>query len=230
MDTLANPEPVLTPSVTPLTRKQKIAAVVLSFMGVAVFAYWFTQFQTNLYYLPYGGVDIAKLKATPVPSTTNAQPTVDLTVDTDHDGLPDYSEINTYHTSPYLADSDGDGISDYQELQNGTDPNCPEGKSCTLGGIYSIGAVTSSIAAQPDFNITAAQQATLKAAFGEKPDVAVIRQSVLSAAPNDTARAQVSKLSDSDILAMYQRMLSEIPVDAALPAGPLMTASPTTSQ
>lgn len=50
--------------------------------------------------------------------------------DTDRDGLTDYFEINIYKTSPYLPDSDSDGISDKDEIDQGTNPNCPEGKEC----------------------------------------------------------------------------------------------------
>jgi len=50
--------------------------------------------------------------------------------DTDRDGLSDYDELNAYQTSPYLPDTDSDGIPDAVELAQGTNPNCPQGKSC----------------------------------------------------------------------------------------------------
>ena len=52
--------------------------------------------------------------------------------DTDNDTLSDFDELKIHRTSPYLADSDSDGIPDNMELANGTDPNCPQGKSCAI--------------------------------------------------------------------------------------------------
>ncbi|RSN67841.1 hypothetical protein D9Q81_07380 [Candidatus Korarchaeum cryptofilum] len=44
--------------------------------------------------------------------------------DSDGDGIPDYKEVNEYHTDPNRADSDGDGLSDYDEIfKYHTDPN-----------------------------------------------------------------------------------------------------------
>lgn len=50
--------------------------------------------------------------------------------DTDNDGLNDYEELHVFGTSPYLTDTDGDNIEDATEIQNGGDPNCPEGRTC----------------------------------------------------------------------------------------------------
>ncbi len=55
-------------------------------------------------------------------------------IDTDQDGLNDFEELNFYQTSAYLPDTDSDGISDKKELDDGTDPLCPEGQDCGLGG------------------------------------------------------------------------------------------------
>lgn len=52
------------------------------------------------------------------------------TIDTDHDGLNDYEELNFYETSPYLPDTDSDGIEDKVEIEQGTDPLCPAGQAC----------------------------------------------------------------------------------------------------
>ena len=51
-------------------------------------------------------------------------------LDTDGDGLSDLDELDRVRTSPFLADSDSDGKTDAEEVAAGTNPNCPEGKTC----------------------------------------------------------------------------------------------------
>jgi hypothetical protein len=53
--------------------------------------------------------------------------------DSDGDGLSDYDELKVYGTSPFIADTDSDGLKDGAEVKAGTDPNCPQGKTC-FGG------------------------------------------------------------------------------------------------
>ena len=48
---------------------------------------------------------------------------VDYSTDTDHDGLTDYEERNTYFTDPNKADTDGDMVTDGDEIAAGFDPN-----------------------------------------------------------------------------------------------------------
>ncbi|MBU1039043.1 thrombospondin type 3 repeat-containing protein [Patescibacteria group bacterium] len=61
---------------------------------------------------------------------TVANETVLRASDTDGDGLSDYEEINFYRTSLYLKDTDSDGLDDKAEVDNGSDPNCPQGQDC----------------------------------------------------------------------------------------------------
>lgn len=46
--------------------------------------------------------------------------------DTDGDGIPDGTELNSHDTDPSLADTDGDGIPDGAEINRGTDPTDPD--------------------------------------------------------------------------------------------------------
>ena len=44
-------------------------------------------------------------------------------LDSDHDGLTDAEERDTYHTDPFNPDTDGDGLTDYEEIKkHHTDP------------------------------------------------------------------------------------------------------------
>ena len=98
------------------------------------------QNSSNSTYVP----EIPGLASTSVSTTTSS---VDLTLDSDHDGLTDveeatygtnplvadtdsdglgdYEEIKIYHTNPLLADTDGDGYLDGAEVKNGYNPNGP---------------------------------------------------------------------------------------------------------
>lgn len=49
-----------------------------------------------------------------------------LLPDRDHDGVPDYDEVNIYMTNPDLADTDMDGYIDSVELENGYSPHTSE--------------------------------------------------------------------------------------------------------
>lgn len=50
---------------------------------------------------------------------------VDMSIDTDNDGLTDYEETNIYHTDVTNPDTDGDRYTDGEEVKNGYDPNGP---------------------------------------------------------------------------------------------------------
>jgi len=65
-------------------------------------------------------------------NNTNADLEALKNKDTDGDGLSDYDELYVYHTSPYIKDTDSDGIPDGTEIKNGTDPNCPQGRDCSV--------------------------------------------------------------------------------------------------
>jgi hypothetical protein len=50
------------------------------------------------------------------------------TIDTDHDGINDWEELNFYDTSPYLPDTDSDGTGDKEEIEQGSNPTCAENR------------------------------------------------------------------------------------------------------
>ncbi len=110
-----------------LKRRKIIFGSILG-IGVAALAFGVVAFFQGLKspFLP----PVANQTNTQVAETNTASLESLKTKDTDGDGLSDYDELYVYHTSPYLADSDSDGISDKDEIARGTDPNCPEGKTC----------------------------------------------------------------------------------------------------
>ena len=67
--------------------------------------------------------------------------------DTDHDGLLDGAEVNTYGTDPLNPDTDGDGYSDGYEVANGMNPLSPD----TPTGTPQAPAPTPMSGAGPDY-------------------------------------------------------------------------------
>lgn len=70
------------------------------------------------------GVPVADLFAAPVLELRwkNIADIVDLSADTDGDGITDRDEIFLYDTDPNQSDTDGDGLSDAAEILVGSDP------------------------------------------------------------------------------------------------------------
>ena len=116
--------------------------------------------------------------------------------DTDKDGLPDYQEINIYHTSPFLEDTDGDGFSDGQEVKQGFDPNCPQGQNCLNAdtGNASTGTV-------PTLDL-------LPTAGGVQITPDFIRETLLQ---GGFSQEYLDQFTDADLIAVYQEVIKSEP-------------------
>ena len=110
-----------------LNKTQKTGFVLLLIFGILVIGLGGLQLRNTIYnpfaiHLAEGEVDLESLFA-------NEEIRLQ-SVDTDHDGLNDWEELNFYETSPYLPDTDSDGITDLEEIDNGDNPLCPQGEEC----------------------------------------------------------------------------------------------------
>lgn len=106
-----------------LDKNRKIAVVVLGFTAILMIIFWGYNLNHKINDpFTYKGVD----KGEEVSETAS----IDMTKDTDNDGLTDSDETNIYNTSPYLEDSDSDGYKDGDEVKNSTNPNCAVGADC----------------------------------------------------------------------------------------------------
>lgn len=115
--------------------------------------------------------------------------------DTDSDGLSDYDELYLYSTSPYIADSDSDSVSDSDETRRGTDPNCPEGKSCGV-------LAASNSNANGNVNGTAATNTSAPADASAQQ----LREALIAAG---VPKTQLDAVDDATLLSSYQSVLAE---------------------
>jgi len=120
--------------------------------------------------------------------------------DTDSDGLSDYDELYKYNTSPYLKDSDSDGISDKDEINNGTDPNCPEGKDCT--GQTASANQNTNIATESNTNT--AYTNTNSALLSGNLTVTELRETLKNAGVSQDV---LNNTDDATLMQMYQETL-----------------------
>jgi hypothetical protein len=117
--------------------------------------------------------------------------------DTDGDGITDYDELYTYNTSPYIADSDSDSVSDKDEVNRGTDPNCPEGKSC--------GVLTNTNSAA-NINTVTNTSSTNTAAAATSATADQLRQALIA---SGVSKTELDAVDDATLLENYQTVLAE---------------------
>ncbi len=140
--------------------------------------------------------------------------------DTDSDGVSDYDELYLYSTSPYLADSDSDGKNDGVEVQGKSDPNCPEGQTCSALSLATPGTnstnasgasstgdtnLDADIAAVGDA-INAAEQSGDEALVSGTLSVDELRTTLRNAG---APAATIDALGDEELLALYQQVVKE---------------------
>ena len=193
-----------------IPQKQKIAVFALAILALIIVIFWAWEFNTRLT-SPFSTPSSNKKTNT---TSSNSTSTMSLTqVDTDHDGLSDYDEINNYHTSPYLEDTDSDGIPDGVEVKNGTDPNCPTGKVCNGTDIAPLASSTNSSLSTstietPSLSLPAdmasGSQQILQNALDGKADAATLRQLLLTSGAD---KSMLDQISDEDLMKSYQETL-----------------------
>ncbi len=194
------------------TMQQKISFTMLVVFGIIIVVLGFLQMR-NTIYTPFvirssdltnseGGVlfenEQVKLQS----------------IDTDHDGINDYEELNFYGTSPYLPDTDSDGIDDKTEIINHTDPNCPEGQKCSIKenqattstqGIVPVLGEQSGIGSDPG-DISAAPE-ILDNLGNLSKDPQKLREMMLRSGA--VSRAELDKVDDATILQLAQGLVEQ---------------------
>ncbi len=181
-----------------LTREQKLTVGVLLVCGVIAFVLAAVQVNRALNRPFTASLDeFVAFQRSLGPSDAQKMQQQQET-DTDGDGISDWQELNVYHTSPYLADTDSDGVPDNIEIARGTDPNCPEGQTCS-GSFVGTDFSTSTAPTASDF--VGAPSSTAPSGPGVPPrDPASIRQFLKMRGMTDSDLAQYS---DAALLKAY---------------------------
>ncbi len=186
------------PTKNTLSKEQKIGFVLLLAFAILAISLGVLQIRNTMY-----GHFALNNK---VPNTLKDQVnTVDALRfrDTDRDGLNDFDELYVYGTSPYLTDTDSDGIPDGDEVKRGLNPNCAEGKDCSLTpdtAAVSVGVSSTLIASmaipadQPAIDLGKAVQ-----------DPVQVRKMLISGGVNKDV---VAKFSDAELMKMITEIMS----------------------
>ncbi len=215
---LASNKPTITLNGLPDLRK--IVIIILTILAISIIVFWIWQMQTQIN-SPFADNSTSKLSSSVIASTSPINLLKET--DTDGDGLSDYAEIYIYHTSPYLVDSDSDGISDFKEVQQGTNPNCPQGKNCNISNpvvnsnpalnskasqlkpTSSISSLNSSPSSLANSSSTEASQVLLQKVLNGQANAQMLREILIS--QGISTKAQLDKISDSELMNSYQTTL-----------------------
>lgn len=208
-----------------LGKNQKIAVGVLAVSAFLIIILWTMQLKNSINgpftYNPGNSSQTDSASS----DANNAEAL--KTKDTDGDGLTDWDELSIYQTSPYLEDSDSDGVIDKDEINKGTDPNCPEGRTCSssaditdTSGVNNINAgavigedTTSSNPVAPsglnlDVNNTTGSpsptQEDIQKTLSGQSDASTLRKMLLD---SGVTAEDLSQISDEDLMASYNEVL-----------------------
>ena len=229
-----------------LTKEQKTGVVLLLVFALIVIGLGFLQMRNTIY-----GPFVLRLPDTTADykmafsdETTRLQ-----MIDTDHDGLTDYDELNIYGTSPYLPDTDSDGIDDKFEIDKGTDPNCAEGQVCSSAEamVTTTGdGIKENILSDSSMSTAAVISGSLgnMAATSGGADVPIDEKAEAEALLKDPARLrelvrqsgalseeQLAKIDDATLVKVFAETMKTVPVSTpntnVLPGNPIVGATST---
>lgn len=198
-----------------LTKEQKVAFVLLVFLGLAGLVLGYFSFGANIR-RPFD-IQLAKSAAEEPYLTLTEREEQEKeeqkTRDTDSDGLTDYDELYVFRTSPYITDTDSDGFDDKTEVYAGNNPNCPEGKTCsgtsdTSGTSSAASDLLGSLSDSPfardltqyDFQSEADIQAFVKSITVDEIRTALANAGV--------SQEQLDTITDEQLQALFEQTLS----------------------
>lgn len=186
-----------------LPKPQKVAVFVLSVLAVFIIVFWVWQMQAQIN-RPFADRTTDNI---PLIATSTDINVILKARDTDSDGLSDYDEIYTYKTSPYLEDTDSDGIFDRIEVEQGTDPNCPQGQNCSAAApAATVDQNTPTLNQISTGTESGIDNAALQNAVNGQIDATTLRKLLLS---GGASKDELDKISDADLMKSYQDTLNK---------------------
>ena len=189
-------------SVSPKSDKKAVSVFILvSFLAIAAVGLTARQWVQNLK-IPFLTPESQKTASQSFDTGNLSNLLVLQTKDTDQDGLPDYDELYTFGSSPYLEDSDSDGLEDADEVAKGSDPNCPEGKTCQAAGqvtATSTGSLNPEALANlsPEYLRSLLIEGGMSKEEVDKLDDATLKQTFLEAANQISPSQDYAYLTDN---------------------------------
>ncbi len=194
------------------TMQQKLSFIMLIIFGIIIVVLGFLQMR-NTIYTPFVIRSSNFNGGEGAPLFEDEQVKLQ-SIDTDHDGINDYEELNFYGTSPYLPDTDSDEIDDKTEIINHTDPNCPEGQKCSIKeneattstqGMVPVLGEQTGIGSDP--GIASAPPEILDNLGALSKDPQKLREMMLRSGA--VSRAELDKVDDATILQLAQGLVEQ---------------------